>query len=485
MRLGIDFGTTRTVIAACDRGNTPVVSFEAPDGTLHAHIPSLAATDGIDWRYGWDAAEVLHDPRWSAVRSFKRALSGADASLHRTLTVGAHEVSLVDLMAGFLSHLREQLAESTAAELEGATPDAPEAMVAVPAGASSTQRLATLAAFRAAGFEVKGLLNEPSAAGVEYAHRYRKSLTSVRQDVLVYDLGGGTFDASRVRIEGGRHRVTAHASLSDLGGADVDRALLALALAALGKPFEARTDWLEAARTAKEAIHPNTRKVLVELGDDEAKVAVADLFTVVDGLLDRTLAAVEPLADDDGLAGVYVVGGGSELPLVARRLKVRFGRKVKRSAYASASVAVGLALALSGEGPAIEEILGRTFGVFREARSGANVAFDTLMDSGHAAGDEVVRRYRAVHNVGHLRFVECDHLEGGAPDGVVTPFADVRVAYDEGLVGRDLDAIPVAHIDRGPVIEERYQLHTNGAVHVTVANLSTGATLFDQRHLGA
>ena len=484
MRLGIDFGTTRTVVAACDRGNTPIVSFDTPEGGLEAHIPTLAATDGHAWRYGWEAAERIEDDRWSVVRSFKRALSGEHATLDSALRVGPHEVKVIELLTGFLTHLREQLAVSNAPGAH-TIDDELVAMVAVPAGASSAQRLMTLAAFRAAGFEVEGLLNEPSAAGVEYAHRYRKSFNSVRRDVLVYDLGGGTFDASRVRMEGGVHRVTGHAGLSDLGGTDVDHALLRLALDALGIPFEPRASWLERAREAKESIKPNTRNVLVDLDVGEAKIAVTDLYEVVSPLLDRTLVALEPLANEAGLAGVYVVGGGSELPLVARRLKDRFGRRVKRSAYASGAVAVGLALALAGEGPELHEIMGRAFGVFREARSGADVTFDTLLAPGQASDDEVVRRYRAVHNIGHLRFVECERIDHGVPEGVVTPYADVRIAYDAGLVGEDLDAFPVARVGDGPIIEERYRLGSDGAVHVTVANLSTGATLFDHAQLRA
>jgi len=158
---------------------------------------------------------------------------------------------------------------------------------------------------------------------------------------------------------------------------------------------------------------------------------------------------------------------------------------VKRSAYASASVAVGLALALAGEGPTIEDILGRTFGVFREARSGADVAFDTLLASGARRDDAIVRRYRAVHNVGYLRFIECDHLDEGAPDGVVTPYAEIRIPYAEELIGQDLANVAVNRVGDGPVIEERYQLDAEGTVHVTIANLSTGATLFERNPLGA
>ena len=72
----------------------------------------------------------------------------------------------------------------------------------MPANASSAQRLLTLDAFVAAGFHVVALLNEPSAAGLEYAHRYRSTITAKREYVLIYDLGGGTFDASLLKMTG-------------------------------------------------------------------------------------------------------------------------------------------------------------------------------------------------------------------------------------------------------------------------------------------
>lgn len=484
MRLGIDFGTTRTVVAACDRGNTPVLGFEAPDGSVHNYIPTLAATDGTAWRYGWDAVDVLGTDGWHGVRSFKRALSGPSAGLHAQVAAGPFSASVFELLTGFLSHLREALAHST--HPGDAAAEAPiEAMIAVPAGASSAQRFATLEGFRSAGFVVRGLLNEPSAAGIEYAHRYRKSLTSNRQDVLVYDLGGGTFDASRVCMGDGTHVVTGHAGLGDVGGADVDDLLLALATAASGWSGPHDAALLERVRDAKEQITPNTRQVLVELDDDTAvPVKVADLYAACGPMLQRTLDALEPLADDEGLAGVYVVGGGSELPIVARTLKERFGRKVKRSAYASASIAVGLALALDGQGPVLEEQLSRAFGVFREARSGTDVMFDPILRPEQPIdGSEHVRRYRAVHNIGHLRFVECDAITDGAPDGDVTPFADLLVPYDSALEGTDLSATAVRSLSQGPVVEERYRISPEGMVALEVRNLDTGRVLAQWPHV--
>src|SRR5215472_9912739 len=93
-----------------------------------------------------------------------------------------------------------------------------EPAVSVPANASTAQRLMTIDAYRRAGFEVKAVLNEPSAAGFEYAHRFRETVTSKREYVLVYDLGGGTFDASLIHMEGRNNEVITSSGVSRLGG---------------------------------------------------------------------------------------------------------------------------------------------------------------------------------------------------------------------------------------------------------------------------
>ena len=77
MQLGIDFGTTRTIVAVADRGNYPVVSFENNQGDSQEWIPSLIAIRGNERRYGFDAAAVTDDPEWTFYRSFKRFLSSA------------------------------------------------------------------------------------------------------------------------------------------------------------------------------------------------------------------------------------------------------------------------------------------------------------------------------------------------------------------------------------------------------------------------
>src|ERR1700727_248374 len=139
MRLGIDFGTTHTVVAVVDRGNYPVVSFDGVD----AWPSIIAATDGGELRYGPDAAAVRHDPDWSVLRSFKRLLN--DAGPTTTVELAGRSHRLADLFAGFLSQLKSDLQHTSNADLPPA--EHVEAAISVPANASSSQRFLTLDAF--------------------------------------------------------------------------------------------------------------------------------------------------------------------------------------------------------------------------------------------------------------------------------------------------------------------------------------------------
>jgi molecular chaperone DnaK (HSP70) len=189
MRLGIDFGTTHTVSALVDRGNYPVVAFDWGEA-----VPSVVAVRAKDGalRFGAEAEAVQGDEGWELLRSFKRAL--AQAGPLTRVHVAGHDLLVSELLTAHLAGLRGQILEQSNAGL--GSREAVEVAVSVPANASSDQRFLTLDAFRGAGFEVAALLNEPSAAGFEYAHRFRRTVTSKREYVLVYDLGGGTFDAS-------------------------------------------------------------------------------------------------------------------------------------------------------------------------------------------------------------------------------------------------------------------------------------------------
>src|ERR1044071_5405082 len=96
MRLGIDFGTTRTVVATVDRGNYPVVSFEAPDGSAHEWFPSLIAVRGDERFYGWEAWERQKEPDWTIVRSIKRLLE--ESGPRTRIQIGDQTIPLLQLL---------------------------------------------------------------------------------------------------------------------------------------------------------------------------------------------------------------------------------------------------------------------------------------------------------------------------------------------------------------------------------------------------
>ncbi|CPR13129.1 DnaK family protein [Mycobacterium bohemicum DSM 44277] len=496
MRVGIDFGTTHTVVAAVDRGNYPVLSFDG----LDAWPSVIAAGAEGELRFGPDAVAVRNRPGWSVLRSFKRLLN--EAGPQSTVRLAGRDHRLADLLTGFLAQLRIDLERRSNA---GIAPGEPiEAAISVPANASSAQRLLTLDAFVGAGFQVAALLNEPSAASLEYAHRYRSTITAKREYVLIYDLGGGTFDASLLKMTGQANEVVISEGIQRLGGDDFDEAILNLVVTRSkldGLDLAAREALREECAARKEAIGPQTRRFLADLtgvdGVDRPPFScpVDDVYAVCAPLVERTMALLERVLHSPApggrdlawseVAGIYVVGGAGSFPLVSRMLRAAFGdKRVKRSPHPFAATAIGLAVFLDREaGFALSERFSRNFGVFREAQAGADVVFDPIVckDVSLPADGRtplvVKRNYRAAHNIGHFRFVECSRLVNGRPDGDVTPYDPVLFPFDPALHDRDdLGRQPVGRWKGGdgPDVEERYVIAPGGAVEVTLTTQPAG-----------
>jgi actin-like ATPase involved in cell morphogenesis len=496
MKLGIDFGTNRTVVAAADRGNYPLVSFEAPDGTTPDWFPSLIAVRGPERRYGWEAWDAQAESSWTLIRSIKRLLE--DAGPESVLDLGEQQVKLVCLLNGLTTALHRALRECSNLAVPADEPL--QIVLGVPAHSNSNQRFLTVEAFRAAGFEVSGVLNEPSAASIEFGHRQRQS--KARQEtILVYDLGGGTFDASLVRLDENVHHVIASEGIPSIGGDDFDHILADLALDAANIGPAARDEipaagWfrlLEECRTKKEALNPNSRRIVIELEHVNAEwgsvqIPVSDFYDAARPLVGETLAVAEDLASrhtEGEFEALYITGGGSELPLVSRVLRERFGRRVRRSAYTRSATAIGLAIqADQPEAYRLHERLSRFFGVWREAAHGARIVFDPLFARGaalpgHGEPPLTIRRaYSPVHNIGHFRFLECSHRgDGGAPTGEVAFWDEIRFPFDPTLEdAADLASAPVVHSAAAHEqrIEELYECDSSGAIKVRIGNLTAG-----------
>ncbi len=498
IRLGIDFGTTRTVVAAQENGNYPVCTFSW-EGEVKEYIPTLATVkDGILY-FGWDAADRLNQPDTYLLRSMKR-LAGHLRPEDPVELGPDFSIPLLELVTLFLTHVKQMVLKHGSVTLR--KKDALEVMVASPANANSNQRYITLEAFRRAGFTVLGAMNEPSAAAVEFLHRYLRDLgpRSPKRYVAVYDLGGGTFDTSVVGIAERSHDVVAHQGIGRLGGDDFDEIILRLALEQMGLDPESLTPsdtarLLEECRERKEGLKSNTKKMVVDPGAvlRDQKPVVLDTGRVYEGcgaLIDRSLATLEYLLrgidqnpeDSRSLAAVYLVGGSVSFPPVSRKLREMYPSKVKVSPFPHASTAIGLSIA--GDPKAnirVRESVSRHFGIWRERDK--DKIFDPIflkdrqVDS-NTGRLRVTRTYNPVHNIGLLRYLECSCLGSAEePEGDIALWQDVYFPYDPKLRHRkDLSKIS---IEKHPALSseevtETYEYNEQGIIQVQIENKTSG-----------
>jgi len=269
-RLGIDFGTTNTVAVAHDRGVFSAVLHQAATGAgtiVQDIFPSSILIEKPDGRryYGLDAERRFAQVGASAgcvfIPSIKRQLrdysEGRAGATPAPNGAGGQEFDLAELLTGFLKALAESIRASA-----GYADDEPlETVITWPANANGAQRHVTRRCFRAAGFKVIDTLNEPTASAIELAD----CLTAGRRKaakpsaVAVFDLGGGTFDASVVWIDGNDFHVLASSGIENLGGDDLDAVLLEMFLENLSVPADSigaltRHALIRQARSQKEMI---------------------------------------------------------------------------------------------------------------------------------------------------------------------------------------------------------------------------------------
>jgi molecular chaperone DnaK (HSP70) len=377
-------------------------------------------------------------------------------------------------------------------------------MLGVPANANSNQRFLTQEAARAAGFEVLGLLNEPSAAAIEFACRNSSDRKNrVKGGLLVYDLGGGTFDVSLVALGEAERSVIASDGIPDLGGDDFDEILARLALAEAGKPERTEdsltgAEWyllLDECREKKESLNPNSRKITVDLERvrkdwREVSIGVEAFYERCRPLVEASRGIVEAVLaahPDHAIDTLYLTGGGSELPPVARVLRETFGRRVRRSAYMRSATAIGLAIRAEGhEDRPLRDQFTKNFGVWREADDGRNVVFDVIFPRGvklPPIGEEplrIVRSYHPVHNIGYFRYLECAQLgANNQPEGEISNWDEIRVAFDPRLRdSADLTDQPVRRYapPQELLIEEEYSCDAYGDVEVRIRDKITQQT---------
>jgi molecular chaperone HscA len=360
--VGIDLGTTHSLVAAVRHG----VAECLPDGEGRTILPSVVRyLEGGGRQIGHDAhAAQAEDPE-NTVASFKRFMgrgiadianreklpyrfagdgeNGAQPGGMVTVQTRAGAKSPVELSAEVLATLRYRAEDTFGDDLYGA-------VITVPAYFDDAQRQATKDAARLAGINVLRLINEPTAAAIAYG------LDNASEGIYaVYDLGGGTFDISILRLTLGVFEVIATGGDSALGGDDYDRALADWLLKQAGMQAFAAGDKAAikmAARSAKEALSLSESTVAtIEVKGRTAEVPVdrALFEEITADLTARTMAAVRKAMRDaklpkEEVKGVVLVGGSTRMPQIRRAAAAFFGTEPLTNLDPDEVVALGAAI---------------------------------------------------------------------------------------------------------------------------------------------
>ncbi len=414
--IGIDLGTTFSLAAVVDDAGPRVLRDENGDSRQPSVIGVAPNADGKPTvTIGWNARNhAVENPR-TTVYSVKRLIGKGPADIERELPFlayavepGPRETVVVDIdgrkfspeeiSSVILRSLRER------AEAQLGRP-VHRAVVTVPAYFDDAQRQATRAAGEAAGLEVVRIINEPTAAALAYGIGLRTDRPASRnasqapgaptplpmpgcgdkdatesdaastdadqmstQTVVVYDLGGGTFDVSVMRLEGGVFQVLSTAGDTHLGGDDFDRVIIQLVGREVQEQFGVAID----TPTVKQALRGFAEAVKIRLSEEQLaeleldlgagrryrrKITRDEFESLIEPLVARTITLIESAVRDakltrDQLDNIVLVGGSTRIPLVRQRVTEYFSRAPYTALNPDEVVALGAALqgaALAGK----------------------------------------------------------------------------------------------------------------------------------------
>lgn len=347
--IGIDLGTTHSVVAIAHEGTPDVLTLPASDERLLPSIVQFNTKGEISvggvasdaaitlssikrlMGRGWADARAL-----SASHSFPLAYEKEAASPNIVaLKTPTGIITPVEVSAEILAELKAQAEEALGKDVK-------KAVITVPAYFDDAARTATRDAARLAGLEVLRLVNEPTAAALAYG------LDSGAEGLYaVYDLGGGTFDFSLLKLQMGVFQVLSTAGDIALGGDDFDAALLELAIgkeALEAKGSAELQKLMREARSAKEALSDADS---VEL--QGKRITRAEFENAIALLIKRSINLCENALEDAGVAsaevkGVVLVGGSTRVPAVQAAVKSYFGTEPLTNMNPDEVVALGAAL---------------------------------------------------------------------------------------------------------------------------------------------
>ncbi|MEM9190108.1 MAG: molecular chaperone DnaK [Myxococcota bacterium] len=485
--IGIDLGTTNSCVAYVENGEPVVI----PNAEGSRTTPSVIAfTSEGERRTGSVAKrQAVTNPEntvFAVKRLMGRKFDSEEAVRHRQsvpyrvvqamngdawVLAGEKEYSPPELSAMILEQMRKVAEEYLGESIT-------EAVVTVPAYFDDAQRQATKDAGKIAGLDVKRIINEPTAASIAYGFDKKEG-----ERVVVYDLGGGTFDVSVLEIRNGVFTVKSTNGDTHLGGEDFDNALVQ----SLADHFEKENGMdLREDRVALQRLKEQAEKAKHELSTSlETEINLpfiaadasgpkhlvttvrrSDFEIMVADLVERTLQPCKQALSDAGVQStdideVILVGGQTRMPLVQKKVTEFFGKKPSKSVDPDEVVAMGAALqaaALTGD---VEEVLLLDVTPLSLGVETGGGVFTKLISRNTTIPTRAVEIFTT--SVDNQPFVPIHVLQG-----------EREMAADNKTLAKfELSPIPPA--PRGvPEIEVTFDIDANGIVNVSAKDLGTG-----------
>ncbi|EDP9157212.1 Fe-S protein assembly chaperone HscA [Salmonella enterica] len=350
---GIDLGTTNSLVATVRSGQAETL----PDHEGRHLLPSVVHYQQQGHTVGYAARDNAAQDTANTISSVKRMMGRSLADIQTRyphlpyrFKASVNGLPMIDTAAGLLNPVRvsadilkalaARASESLSGELDGV-------VITVPAYFDDAQRQGTKDAARLAGLHVLRLLNEPTAAAIAYG------LDSGKEGVIaVYDLGGGTFDISILRLSRGVFEVLATGGDSALGGDDFDHLLADYIREQAGiadrSDNRVQRELLDAAITAKIALS-DADTVRVNVAGWQGEITREQFNDLISALVKRTLLACRRALKDAGVEPqdvleVVMVGGSTRVPLVRERVGEFFGRTPLTAIDPDKVVAIGAAI---------------------------------------------------------------------------------------------------------------------------------------------
>jgi len=470
--VGIDLGTTFSAVAYIDESGRPAIINNDRDDNI---TPSCVAKIKGEIVVGERARRQWGNDKKNAAARFKRDMGSS--STHK---IGGKEFTPTELSAAVLKKIKSDV-EDKVGEIE-------EAVITIPANFSQEARDATMEAGRLAGLNVKYIINEPTAAALYYAYQSDGDLSGT---YVVFDLGGGTFDVSVIKVKGQDVEVMASNGLHKLGGDDFDKVLWQL----ISEKYKEETGQdlteedfpINDVEEEKKSLSGRKRTTveidrdLIDVSRLEFEESISSLIAQIEMMCETTLDEANVTPKD--ISSVFLAGGSTRIPCVVECAKKVFKQDPISTVNVDEVVALGACLyaAYKSDGAGLSEIQKKSvsklnvsevtnecFGTisvgFSESK-GEDLVNSIIIQKGESIPCSVTKTYYTL--VDGQSEINCTITESKSPE---TNPRFVKVIHEQTL---DLPPDRPA----GQEVEVTYSYDENQTMHAVFKDISSGKEL--------